>query len=131
MQSRGIPFTMPADFKKRRLKDREFFYCPKGHAQHYTGESAEVRLKRELLQAQQKLDQARADATYQSAERRKAEIAAKGAWTRVRKLKARAAAGVCSCCNRYFPDLHAHMSVKHPAEMKGACVSPAVDRKPV
>ncbi len=53
-----------------------------------------------------------------------AEKALKSEITKRRKIEKRVANGVCSCCNRQFSDLHAHMKTKHkdyalpPAEQK-------------
>lgn len=52
-------------------------------------------------------DQTRADRDY-TENRRRAEKAAKT------RLKNRAKAGVCPCCNRTFKQLAAHMKTQHP-----------------
>lgn len=91
------------------------FCCPYGHEQHYvSGESELDKLRRErdrLKQNEAWYNDALKDAreARDLAERRRA--AAKGQITR---LKKRAAAGVCPCCNRTFSDLARHMAGKHP-----------------
>lgn len=110
----GIVFAVPADWDRLRRNDHTSFYCPNGHRQHYTGESNEERLKRELAQAEH-------NATFYK-ERREAEAAAhqhtrnslavtKGHMTRIKK---RVAGGVCPCCTRTFQNLARHMEGQHP-----------------
>jgi hypothetical protein len=38
----------------------------------------------------------------------------------VTRLKNRAAAGLCTCCNRSFQNLRKHMEIKHPEQVKAA-----------
>lgn len=33
-----IAFAIPEDMQRRRREDHNWFYCPNGHRQHYTGE---------------------------------------------------------------------------------------------
>lgn len=103
----GMSFAMTADFKRRRLKDRESFYCPSGHRQHYIGKTEEQKLKEELERKQQMLDAAQARAV--TAER-DGEIVAKAH----RKMRTRVMNGVCPCCNRTFQNLLMHMKSEHP-----------------
>jgi len=84
--------------------------CPLGHVWWYVGETPEQKLQRardSLARERARHDQTRAELTGQRA-----------AKTRFRnerdRLKARAAAGVCPCCNRTFKQLARHMAAKHP-----------------
>lgn len=95
-----IAFGITEDFKKARLKDRENFHCPRGHQMHYLGKSEEQRLRESLQE-----EQHRSQALRESAA--KLERAN-------RKLKKRAAAGVCPCCNRTVQQMARHMKTKHP-----------------
>lgn len=54
----GMPFAVTTDFKNRRLKDHKSFYCPMGHGQHYTGETEEQNLRRQLSREREKASQA-------------------------------------------------------------------------
>lgn len=98
------------------------FYCPNGHgASFIQGETEADKLRRERDQLQQRLAQKDDEIAWQArekerererAERSERKIsAAKG---QITKLKKRAAAGMCPCCNRAFANLHAHMSTQHP-----------------
>ena len=42
------PFPMAESFYERARRTHEFWHCPAGHAQHFTGESEEERLSREV-----------------------------------------------------------------------------------
>lgn len=88
------------------------FWCPicKGQM-NYSGPSKMERelasLKENLKWAQERADRAMNDAAYYKRQR----DAQKGQVTR---LKNRAAAGMCPCCNRHFTNLERHMGTKHP-----------------
>ena len=100
----------------------ETFYCPRGHGQHYNrgpSEADKLRQERDRL----KQDAARKDEVIayerrcreladQRAERSKRQTAA--AKGQVTRLKNRASAGVCPCCNRQFQNLKRHMDSQHP-----------------
>lgn len=102
----GVQFGVTAQFDRRRLADKQSFYCPNGHAQAYV-ESEAARLRKQLEQAR-----ARATSTADQLEaERKAHAATKGQLTKTRK---RVAGGVCPCCNRSFVNLGRHMAGQHP-----------------
>lgn len=46
------PFALTTAFKSARVKDKRTFWCPNGHPQSFTGETAEDRLRKnvEVLQ---------------------------------------------------------------------------------
>lgn len=90
------------------------FNCPFGHELVFNklpSGADKLRLERDRLKQQlaQRDDEiARQRDLRQMAERQTA--AARGQVTR---LKNRAAAGVCPCCNRSFENLRRHMTAKH------------------
>jgi hypothetical protein len=109
-----MTFAMPRDFMDQcRNSTRKFFYCPAGHEQHYTtNQLATLRRKLELAEQQRDwAENARKAARDQAQAAERSAAAYKG---RVTRLKNRAAAGVCPCCNRTFENLHRHMASKHP-----------------
>ena len=118
-----VAFGVPEDFYKRRKKDHELFYCPKGHSQHYTGKTEEQKLREELEAERQRTARAKENAEYQRAEKERIELrrrATAGALTRV---KNRVGNGVCPCCKRTFQQLARHMTAKHPTyKMEGGDV---------
>lgn len=109
----GIPFGVRKTFEDARRSDKRSFFCPNGHSLSYT-ESEADRLRKALeTQKQQNArlaDEAR-EANQRAEDARRATAAQKGVVTR---LKNRAAAGVCPCCNRTFVNLQRHMAGKHP-----------------
>jgi protein-arginine kinase activator protein McsA len=116
----GIEFAMPQYYRTKRLEDRETFYCPNGHGQHFTGESEAQRLRRELDAKQQALDwekNRRADAE-------KTISQLKGKVTKAKNKLERVANGVCPCCNRTFQNLMRHMATKHPEFKDGPTENP-------
>lgn len=102
----GVPFAMPDYMRSRRLQDGKYFFCPNGHSQHYT--------KSEVQRLQEKLAEQNRAATNMAERARAAEAAEQKAQQEMRRMKKRAAAGVCPCCNRTFQQLARHMKMKHP-----------------
>lgn len=111
-----VMFWLPDDlYRSSRRDEAIFFYCPHGHRQHFpAGETAETKLRRErdrLKQDQARLeDELRRQRQLRDAAERSAS-AYKGQTTR---LKNRAKAGLCPCCNRHFDNLQRHIATKHP-----------------
>lgn len=114
----GITFAIPDFFMRNRRDDHNNFYCPNGHIQYYPAKTAAeiareeiVTLKARIHDETERARRARQDAEHFEASRN----AYKG---QVTKLKNRAAAGVCPCCNRHFTALERHMATKHPGFKK-------------
>ena len=103
----GMPFAMTREFQQRRLKKRDAFYCPKGHAQHYTGKSQEQRLKEQLARKQRELEAEAGRAIMLENQRDNISKS-------YNKMRNRVKNGVCPCCNRTFENLLNHMKIKHP-----------------
>ncbi|HET9678959.1 MAG TPA: helix-turn-helix transcriptional regulator [Gammaproteobacteria bacterium] len=97
----GIQFAMTDAFHKRRLDDKKIFYCPSGHAQHYTGKSEEQRLREQLKQ-----QQIRANVLTEE----KDEIS-----RTYNRMRRRVKEGKCPCCEKTFPNLFQHMRSQHPS----------------
>jgi hypothetical protein len=77
-------------------RDKANFYCPNGHAQHFTGQSDAEKLAAEKARHQETL----ARLNVAEAERE--------------RLKKRIKRGVCPCCKRSFTALARHIKSKHP-----------------
>lgn len=116
-----VHYAVPQAMMERKQRDGGNWYCPNGHslvfkAPEIDGIRAERdRLKQAMAQKDDELAQARRVAERRGEDlehERRRVSAAKGQVTR---LKNRASAGVCPCCNRTFVDLQRHMSTKHPA----------------
>lgn len=104
----GVRYLFPyARFRVCKEKGPpETFYCPNGHSAVFReGEAAKLRRERDLLT--QRL--ACRDDELKAAN--KQVIATKGQLTRLRR---RAKAGMCPCCNRTFSNMTRHIQTKHP-----------------
>lgn len=107
----GVRFGFPENLydKLHNRNPGTPFWCPNGHGQHFLAESWDTKLKREKSRLAQM--RARAEAAEMEAKReRQRANGYKGAATR---MKNRAAAGVCPCCNRHFVNLERHMKSRH------------------
>ncbi len=110
----GIDFAMTCAHEDRLRETHEWFYCPHGHKQCYTGKTDAENLRVELAATVASLERSRAYGRRRGemlhhAERRLS--ATKGVVTRI---KNRVSKGVCPCCNRTFKDLARHMKTRHP-----------------
>ncbi|MGI9345541.1 MAG: hypothetical protein ACR2PW_04670 [Gammaproteobacteria bacterium] len=104
----GIVYFIPTKMRDEQQRTGGEHYCPNGHTQGwYKGGTEFDKLQRERDRLKQR--QAQLKDELQSAER---QVAAQKA--NVTKLKKRAGAGICPCCNRQFANLKRHMSAKHP-----------------
>jgi hypothetical protein len=110
----GVEFAMPSSLRKKRLADHKEFYCPNGHAQHYTGESEAERLKRELVAANERIDSERKRHEWTRKDLDNQKNVNAGLRGEITKIKHRVGNGVCPCCNRTFTNLRRHMGTKHP-----------------
>lgn len=109
-----MTFAMPTDFQRARRADHEWFHCPAGHPQHYTGETEAERLRRELQKERDRV--ALWQQMEESASRRAvaAEHSRRVTRGHLTRIKRRVAAGVCPCCRRTFKNLADHMKGQHP-----------------
>ena len=102
-------------------KSHTGFKCPFGHPLVFNeGESEEIKLRRErdrlkqqLAEKDDRIAQERRWRHDEEERRQAAERRASAARGQVTRLKNRAAAGVCPCCNRSFENLRRHMASKH------------------
>ena len=102
----GVIFAMPQQLADSRRKDHGSFYCPNGHGQHYTAKSEAEQYKAQLEQEKREAANLRERAIVAERAKTRAENA-------LSKVKKRAAAGVCPCCNRTVSQLAQHMKSKH------------------
>lgn len=126
-----IFLTVVQEEMLRRNQGR--FFCLWGHSNFFPeGESEATKLRRERdrlkqdaarLQDEIRLaraaqDEAVKQATEARKDRAEAERRAGAAHAETARLKTRAAAGVCPCCNRSFENLRRHMADQHPEQAK-------------
>ena len=107
----GVSFAVPLEMNNRLRQTHNWFYCPNGHQQQYTGKTEAEKLK-EQLQASERMRIAEAAAAEAALREQK------------RKLAARINRGVCPHCNRKFSELARHMETKHKK-----CLGPQVEPK--
>lgn len=98
-----------------RASEDVWFFCPYGHKAHFAaGETEADKLRRERDRLTQQLAQKDDSIRWNREARETAErrvSALKGVATRMRN---RAAAGLCPCCNRTVRQLADHMKSQHP-----------------
>lgn len=103
----GVAFGMPSDLRKVLKADtNKYFYCPNGHAQHYT-KSTESILKDKIESERQKHQ----EELERMQNRLLDELNAKN---KLEKQLKRVRQGTCPCCNRSFSNLERHIKTKHP-----------------
>jgi hypothetical protein len=102
----GITFAVPQNWLAERRENGGGFTCPNGDAR--------VFLKSELDKVREKLEAEQRRVILIRNERDAAERHASAMKGQVTRIKNRAKAGVCPCCNRSFVQLQRHMKSKHP-----------------
>ncbi len=102
----GIEFQVPDHFYKERRETGKGWYCPNGHTRVFR-ETDLDKMRRERDNAVQQKVRAEQEAAHAELMRLKAE-------REMKRLKKRAAAGTCPCCNRTVIQMSRHMKTKHP-----------------
>ena len=112
----GCHMALPSDlYAAARRDERITVYCAHGHPQVFrAGESDEDILRRERDLLKQRLAQKDDAISVERQMRETAERRVSAARGQVTRLKNRAGAGVCPCCNRSFVAFARHMAMKHP-----------------
>lgn len=101
------------------LGNKAEFYCPNGHTQAFVGTEMS-KLKADLVEERRRTEQEkqrREMAEREVVMERKLRMKADRKHAREKK---RIVNGVCTCCNRTFANLAAHMKTKHPEEVAKA-----------
>ena len=104
----GMAFAMTSDFMTRRRKDHNYFYCPDGHGQYYTGKTEEQKLKDKLALKEGELQREQGNVIQ-------LKKTVKKVATNYQRMRDRVKNGVCPCCDRTFQNLLNHMKTQHPA----------------
>lgn len=100
-------FPMSLYRQLQEQKPNKSFWCPAGHQQHYLGET--------VLQRERRLRQVAEQETARLADEAAVAVRARlRAEQETRRLKKRASAGTCPCCQRTFGNMARHMKSKHP-----------------
>lgn len=102
----GIAFYVPERWRDEKQQTGAGWYCPNGHGRVYADNDV-AKAKREL-----EAEKVRHKNTL--AQLNESRAAVGKADKEIKRIKKRAAAGVCPCCNRTFQQLARHMTAKHP-----------------
>lgn len=102
----GIQFAVPESWRAEKQRTGNGWFCPNGHSRVYS-ESDEKK-------ARNALEEERKRHVSTLARLNEAEAAERKAKAEIKRMKSRASAGVCPCCNRTFQQLLRHMKIKHP-----------------
>ena len=95
-------------------RNQQKFFCLWGHNNYFPeGETETDVLRRERDRLKQQAAQLQDSVNYQRQMREMAERRVSAAKGQITRLKNRASAGVCPCCNRTFSQLARHMAAKH------------------
>lgn len=113
----GITFAIPNSLYQQYVNSGVEICCP-NTACPWGGmvcrETEVKRLQRELTKEKARTERAHKARQWAEKQRDQAEYRRRAAKGQVTKLRKRAAAGVCPCCNRSFENLRRHMESKHP-----------------
>lgn len=107
----GGTYAVSERYRKQKAEEGGSWNCPYCRTSWGYVTSALERVQKELARAEAKAQRMSDEAETAEARRR----SQKAATTR---LKKRAAAGLCPCCNRHFTNLHRHMKTQHPKYAK-------------
>lgn len=111
----GVPFTMPKLVYDQQVEEGGYHTCPNGHTRGWDkSNSQRERDRREQERLKQSV--AQKDDEIRELNERVSTLVVTVATTKreTAKLKKRAAAGVCPCCNRTVRQMALHMKNKHP-----------------
>lgn len=122
----GVVYTIPQAVIANQRKEGGYHTCCNGHSQGWGKEQSEnEKTRRERDQLRQKL--AEKDDEIRAKEREAAAALTNLASERAKaaKVKKRASAGICPCCNRTVGQMARHMKSKHPQFVAEAVSGPA------
>ena len=110
----GVRYTVPKSMWDKQQTEGGFHKCPNGHSLGWNEDGCEnAKLRRERDRLKQQAARKDDEINWQRDQRETAERSASAYKGQVTKLKKRAKAGVCPCCNRTFQNLARHMESKH------------------
>lgn len=106
----GIVFAVPESFHRRYRENGQSMRCPNPLCDWDSFRVIESEVAAAKAEAERQKKRAER-AEFMKQHYQRSAAAYKGQTTKLRK---RAAAGVCPCCNRQFQNLRRHMETKHP-----------------
>ncbi|MDB4871993.1 MAG: hypothetical protein JWL97_2997 [Gemmatimonadales bacterium] len=109
----GVVYGLEKEYRDRRVKDGQGFFCPNGHTSAWA-ETEAMRLRKQLQQTESCLQNARNETQRQRELRTQVERSLRGTKAVVTRMKRCTVKGQCVCCSRKFKDLEKHMQTEHP-----------------
>jgi hypothetical protein len=115
----GVLFAWPQELQQKALEERgprgRSFYCPNGHAQHFTGKTEEEKLREQLEAKQRSLEWSWRENERVRDQRDCAERSAAAYKGHVTRLRNRISNGVCPVadCKRSFINVRRHIATMH------------------
>lgn len=106
----AIRHTVPEIVYDTYAREGGFWHCPNGHQRGFRKGSDEI----ERENTRRERDRLKQDAARMEEEIRAQRERADKAEAATKRLKKRAAAGTCPCCQRTFSNMSRHMQTKHP-----------------
>lgn len=114
-KSCGVVATCPSDLYAEFRKSGGYAACPNGHKWGWSKEDSEdEKIRRERDRLKQQIARKDDQIAQERANRKHTERQLSAQRGVVTKMKKRASAGLCPCCNRTFQNLHRHMQSQHP-----------------
>ncbi len=110
----GIVFAVPEDWLANSRNNHRDFWCPNGCRLSFRGETEAEKLAKQLASTRANLDQAEMATRDKQRQVESAQRQEALARKETERVKRRAKAACCPCCNRTFVQLRKHMAAKHP-----------------
>lgn len=110
----GGHIALTPNLERTLRESHATFYCPIGHHQYFPAKTDAERLRDALHAAD--IEKSRLAKSVREAEMLANDAVFRQALAEreTARLKKRARAGVCPCCNRTFVQLARHIKTKHP-----------------
>ena len=106
----GVIFAIPQEMYSSARRSGGWWHCPNGHCIGWEKGIDHTKIKELELELVAEKDR-KNEALRRANEATEAEQKAQD---EMKRMKKRANAGVCPCCNRTFQHLARHMKTKHP-----------------
>ena len=106
----GVVFAIPLEMYNTAKRAGGWWHCPNGHCRGWEKGTEHTKIKE--LERDLEAERARKNEALRRAN--ESAEAERKTLAEMKRMKNRAAAGVCPCCNRTFQQLARHMKTKHP-----------------